>query len=347
MEKLNRHFIVFLICLLPSLGYAQLGGQRAFEYLNLPGNARLSALGGANITSGWLDPTMVNANPALLNPQWDKQIVLSRLGYFADIGQTSLTYARELKSGTWAAGFSYLDYGKIQSFDNEGFLNGEFSIAEYAFTLSYSKAFGPFRAGATTRLAVSDLAGFQASALLFDFGGTFKHPEKDLTVGMVIKNLGGLLSDYTEDNNSQLPLDVQLGVTYKPEYMPFRFSVTARNLNRSDVVFFDPAGNSLIGQNEEPGFSEEVFRRLVFGTELIFSQNFQLRFGYNHLLRQELRLSEASGGAGFSFGFMLKIKRMEFSYGRALYHTAGGSNTLQLAINTSGLIKKKQTNVGQ
>ena len=347
MKNSIRPFLTLMICLLPSLGFAQLGGQRAFEYLNLPGNARLAALGGANITSGWLDPAMIHTNPALLNPEWNKQVVLSRLGYFADIGQTSLVYARELNSGTWAVGMSYLDYGDIQSFDNEGFLNGEFTIAEYAFTLSYAKAFGPFRAGVTGRLAVSDLASFQASALLFDFGGTFKHPEKDLTVGMVIRNLGALLSDYTEDNNSQLPLDVQIGATYKPEYMPFRFSVTARNLNRSDVVFFDPAGNSLVGQNEEPGFSEEIFRRLVFGTELIFSPNFQFRFGYNHLLRQELRLADASGGAGFSFGFMLKIKKMEFSYGRALYHTAGGSNTLQLAINTSGLIKKKQTNVGQ
>ena len=341
MKMTARSRLLLLLVLIPVSLQAQLGGQRAFEYLNIPVSARQAALGGTNITSGWNDPGMVFSNPALLNPDWDKQLVLNRLGYFADIGQTSLVYARELKSGSWAAGFSYLDYGDIQSFDREGFLNGEFSIAEYAFSLSHTQAFGPFRAGATARLAVSDLASFQASALLFDLGGTFKHPEKDLTVGMLIRNLGVLLSDYTEDNDSQLPLDVQLGVTYKPQFMPFRFSVTARNLNRTDVVFFDPAGNSLIGQNEEPGVSEEIFRRLVFGTELIFSPNFQLRVGYNHLLRQELRLETAGGGAGFSFGFMWKIKRFEFSYARALYHAAGGSNTWQLAIDTDGLIKKK------
>lgn len=337
-----RKFLMILpAILLPILVQAQLGGQRAFEFLNIPGNARLAALGGVNITSGWKDAGMLTSNPALLNPEWDKQLVINRLGYFADIGQTSITYARELKSGIWAANLSYLDYGDIQSFDNEGFLNGEFSIAEYAFSLSHSRAFGPFRAGASLKLAVSDIAAFKASALLFDLGGAFKHPEKDLTVGLAVKNLGILLSDYTDENESLLPLDVQLGVTYKPEFMPFRFSVTARNLNRENAVFFDPAGNSLVGQDEEPGFSEEIFRRLVFGSELIFSPNFQFRFAYNHLLRQELRLENVSGGAGFSFGFMLKVKRFEFSYARALYHTAGGSNTLQLGINTSGLIKKK------
>lgn len=337
----RKLLVISLSFLLPLMAQAQLGGQRAFEYLNIPGNARLAALGGVNITSGWKDAAMVSSNPALLNAAWDKQLIINRLGYFADIGQTSITYARELKSGVWALNLAFLDYGDIQSFDNEGFLNGEFSISEYAFSLSHARAFGPFQAGATLKLAVSDIASFKASALLFDLGGTFKHPEKDLTVGLVVKNLGVLLSDYTEDNESLLPLDVQLGVTYKPEFMPFRFSVTARNLNRENAVFFDPAGNSLIGQDDAPGFSEEVFRRLVFGTELIFSPNFQFRFAYNHLLRQELRLEDVSGGAGFSFGFMLKVKRFEFSYARALYHTAGGSNTIQLGINTSGLIKKK------
>ena len=55
-------------------------------------------------------------------------------------------------------------------------------------------------------------------------------------------------------------------------------------------------------------FGEEIFRRLVFGAELIASNNFQLRFGYNHLLRQELRLATTSGGSGFSFGFVFKVK---------------------------------------
>ena len=74
---------------------------------------------------------------------------------------------------------------------------------------------------------------------------------------------------------------------------------------------------------------------------MIIHENFQLRIGYNHLLRQELKLETASGGAGFSFGFMLKIKKFEFSYGRALYHTAGGSNVLQLNTDLSGWVKKK------
>lgn len=340
MRKIHLLLIVSL-CLVWQSANAQLGGSRAFEYLNLPNNARLAALGGANITSGWYDPSQVSSNPAILNDTMSNQLVISRLGYFADIANTSLTYvAPTAKYGTWAFHLDFLNYGDIQSFDEAGFLNGDFSVNEYAFSISNSQEFGPFRVGANLKLAVSDLASFQASALMLDLGGTFLHPEKDLTIGFVIKNIGFLLSDYTEDNNSQLPADIQLGVSYKPEFMPFRFSVTARNLVRSDVTFFDPSSNALFGQNSEPGFGEEIFRRLVFGVELLASANFQLRFGYNHLLRQELKLENASGGAGFSFGFMFKVKRFEFAYSRAMYHTAGGSNTLQMNLNLQGIINK-------
>jgi len=340
MRKIHLVLIVCLSLCWQSAN-AQLGGSRAFEYLNLPNNARMAALGGVNITSGWYDPAQVSSNPALLNDTMQHQLVISRLGYLADISNTSLTYVTPIKDyGTWAFHLDYLNYGNIQSFDEAGFLNGDFSVNEYAFSVANSQTFGPFSVGANLKLAVSDLASFQASAMLLDVGGTFLHPEKDLTIGFAIKNIGFLLSDYTEENNSQLPTDIQLGVSYKPEFMPFRFSVMARNLVRSDVTFFDPSTNSLFGQNNEPGFGEDIFRRLVFGAELMASPNFQLRFGYNHLLRQELKLENASGGAGFSFGFMFKVKRFEFAYSRALYHTVGGSNTLQMNLNLDGVINK-------
>ncbi len=340
MKKL---LVVFLVTTFSFQLKAQLGGQRAYEFLNLPTNARTVALGGVNVTGGWLDPTQVGSNPAMLNDAMANQFVINRLNYFADIGQTNLTFIRPFeKLGNLAFGLNYLSYGTINSFDENGFLNGEFSVNEYVFSVSNSQAFGPFSVGTTLKLAVSDLSAFQSSAALLDVGGTFKHPEKELTLGFVIKNVGVLITDYTDDNNSQLPTDIQLGATFKPEFMPFRFSVTARNLVRSDVVFFDPSTNSLFGENEEPGFGEEIFRRLVFGAELMASENFQLRFGYNHLLRQELRLATASGGSGFSFGFMFKVKRFEFAFARALYHTVGGSNSLQMNFNLDGILNKKK-----
>ena len=92
-------------------------------------------------------------------------------------------------------------------------------------------------AGANAKVAVSNLASFQASALMIDLGGTFKHPEKDMTIGLLVKNLGFLISDYIDINDSQLPLDIQLGFSYKPEFMPLRFSLAAKNLLRDDLIY--------------------------------------------------------------------------------------------------------------
>lgn len=341
--KQRTLLLIISLTMCQSLAWAQLGGSRAFEFLNLPSNARLAALGGVNLTSGWDDAAQGIYNPAMLNSAMHNRLVVSRLGYFADIANTSVSYFRNFeKYGIWSLNVGYLNYGDIESYDENGFLNGNYKAHEYVVSVGNSQQFGPFSVGANLKIAASDLASYQASSLLLDLGGTFKHPQQDLTVGFLVRNLGVLLSDYTDDNNSQLPLDVQLGLTYKPEFMPFRFSMAARNLNRADVVYYDASNNSILGDDSEPGFSEEIFRRLVFGLELLLSPNFQARFGYNHLIRQELKNQNGTnGGAGFSFGFMFRAKRFEFAFSRALYHAAGGSNTIQLNMDLNGLIKKK------
>ena len=127
-------------------------------------------------------------------------------------------------------------------------------------------------------------------------------------------------------------------MTFKPEYMPFRVSLTGYNLFRNDFGYIDGTGNSSF--DEEASTFNKIFRRITIGTEIIFSDNFQVRAGYNHLIRQELRLEEQSGGAGFSLGFMFRVKAFEFAYTRAFYHVAGGGNYFTVISNFNKLFKK-------
>src|SRR5690606_30809834 len=101
------------------------------------------------------------------------------------------------------------------------------------------RTMGVFTLGANLKFAQSYLDSYTASAVLLDIGGIYAHPEKDFTVGMVIKNFGVVVKDYTEGSGSNLPFDVQIGTTFKPQYMPFRFSLTAYNLTRGDIAYFD------------------------------------------------------------------------------------------------------------
>ncbi|MGI9542663.1 MAG: type IX secretion system protein PorQ [Cyclobacteriaceae bacterium] len=321
--------------------WAQVGGQKSLNFLNLPTNARTAALGGVLVSASEFDGNLFLSNPALLDSSMTQHASLNYLSYFADINYGTLTYIKYLpKYGTWGVGFQYLNYGKFDSYDPSGAPLGEFRSSDFAITIGHSHNVGPFTLGANLKWVGSQLSSYQAHGLLFDLGGIYSHPNKELNVGLVFKNFGFLITDYTETSTSEVPFDVQLGLTFKPEFMPFRFSLTAYNIAANGDDFLDPRGDGLHPIESAQGL-DKMFRRLALGTEVLMSKNVNLRVGYNHLIRQELRLQQTSGGAGFSFGFLIKVKAFEMAYSRALYHVAGGTNYITLTSDLSKFMNKK------
>ena len=122
--------------------------------------------------------------------------------------------------------------------------------------------------------------------------------------------------------------------------MPFRLSLAGYNLGLVNEKLFDPTGTGE-GELTEVNGVDRVMRHLALGTEILVHNNFNLRFGYNHLVRKELRLAETSGGAGFSFGFLLRIKSFELAYTRSIYHTGGGYDYFTLVSDLNSFIKKR------
>ena len=330
-----------LLCLVLQ-GAAQTGGSRAFSFLSLPTSAHASALGGKTVSAVG-DPALVMANPALLDSSMQQVAVLSIQPFYADISHTLLSYSQSVgKSGMWYAGLQSFDYGEFPAYDASGQPTGSrFDAADYSLQIGHSRVQGPFRLGATMRYAASRIDSYAAQALLFDLGGTFRHPGSDLSIGMSFRNMGFLLSDYTEEADSRLPFDVLLGLSFKPTYMPVRFHFTASQLNRDNIAFFDPSAG-LDPNAAAPGTIDKAFRRLNMGLELLFSESVHFRVGYNHLIRQELKLPQASGGAGLAFGFMMKVKRFRFEFTRQYYHAAGGRTFLTLQSDLKGAFGKKK-----
>ncbi|MDN5200812.1 type IX secretion system protein PorQ [Fulvivirgaceae bacterium BMA10] len=332
---------LFAVLLVSSiLAEAQVGGRKSFEFLNLAGNAKVAALGGVNISSGNSDVNMFLSNPALIDSTMDQHVSLSYLSFLGGINYSNLTYGYySEKYGNWAFGLQYLDYGSIESYDESGVGLGSFDSNEFSFNIGHSRNAGSFTIGGNLKFALSNIAGNKASVVLVDLGGAFIHPEKDFVISLLFKNLGLIIRDYTELSDSELPADIQLGASFKPEHMPFRFSITAQNVLRGELAFFNPSSNT-DDSNEQPGTVDEIFRHFVFATEFIPSKNFNIRLGYNHLIRRELRLEQLSGGAGFTMGLMFRIKAFEFAYTKAFYHVAGSSNHLTLTSNLKKLLKR-------
>jgi len=333
--------LAMLMCLTSYMPVqAQFGGQQSFQFLNLPVTAKSAALGGVLVTSPEADVQLFAHNPALIDSSLHHHAGLSYQSLVADIGYGSFSYVRNLGTvGTWGASIQFLDYGEFQGFDAAGTPTGSFNGSDIAFSISHARPLGPIKMGGSLKVVHSTIGGLQASALLMDIGGVFEWTES-LQLGLVFKNFGVVLSDYTDTGDAEIPFDVQLGLTFKPQYMPFRFTLTGYNLGLVNETLLDPNGTGL-GEPQDLGTADRIFRHLAIGTEILISPNFNLRAGYNHLRRQELRLAETSGGAGFSFGFLMRIKRFELAYTRALYHVAGGYNYFTLTSNLNSYIKRK------
>lgn len=334
VKVLLLHFCLVAITL-PS--FAQIGGQRSFEFLNVPNNARLAALGGVNASLTDRDVNFFYSNPSLVSDSLAGFASATYHFYVGDVGQTTVSYAHKFnKIGTFAFGVQQLHYGTIESTDASGNTTGNFKSDETALVISKSHQIENFRFGANVKLSFSNIAGYRASAAMLDLGGVFIHPKQNLRVGLVIKNFGIVLSEYSETSTSKLPFDVQVGATFKPEHMPFRFSITAYNLTRKDVTYYNIADGS-----EEPGILDKVLRRFNFGAELLLHRNVNLMLGYNYLMHRELKLENGGGGAGISYGFSAHIKSFEFVFSRSGYVVGNAGYALTLSANVEAMLRRR------
>jgi hypothetical protein len=323
--------LICLFCLISSTSVAQFGGKKSFEFLNVPNNARLAALGGVNVSLSDRDVNFAFSNPTLIEDTLSGFASMNYQFYIADVGQASASYAHHFKKvGTVAFGVQHLSYGDIESYDAAGADLGKYKASETAFFVSKSHQISNFRFGATLKWAFSSIAGYRANALMADIGGLFVHPRHDFTVGLTLKNLGFVLSDYTEDTDSPLPFDVRIGATLKPEHMPLRFSLTAYNLTNA----YGSDGT------DEPGTLNKILRRVNFGAEVLLHRNVNLMIGYNYLVHQELKLENAGGIAGISFGFSANIRSFEFVFSRSAYVVGNAGYAFTISKNIKTILSR-------
>ncbi|MEJ1238487.1 type IX secretion system protein PorQ [Chryseolinea sp. T2] len=331
----NALWIYVLICS-SSSALAQNVVRKSFEFLQVPSAARLSALGNINVSLSDRDVNFVQFNPALNSDSLGGVAAVNYQFYVAGIGNSSVKYVHNFdRVGAVSFGVQHLSYGTIKSYDASGNEIGDFKAGESAITISKSHQLGNFRLGVTTTFAFSNLAGFRASAALVNVGGLFIHPNRRLTIGMSVTNLGFMMSDYSGTSDTRLPLNVQLGTTFKPEHLPVRFSITAWRLTDPEA-YYDSASNA-----SRPSTFDQVLRHLNFAAEVLLHRNVDLLVGYNHGMHQELKLNNGGGGAGITFGFSVHIRSFEFTFSRSAFVAGQAGYALSLSQNMNKLLRRR------
>ena len=331
-----KQILPAILVLSSLVSFAQTGGQKSLEFLNVANNARLAAIGGVNTSLTDRDVNFFYSNPSLISDSLAGFASATYQFYVADVGQSTVSYAHKFKNiGTLLFGVQHLSYGTMQGYDASGMEIGTFKSGETAIVIGKSHQVSNFRVGANVKMIFSNIAGYRASAAAIDFGGVFVHPHHDWRIGLAVKNMGIVFSEYSESSNSELPFDVQLGTTFKPEHMPLRFSITAYNLARKSVTYYDAAS----GQ-DEPGGLDKVLRRINFGAEILIHRNVNILAGYNYLTHQELKLENGGGGAGLSFGFSARIRSFEFVFSRSGYVAGKAGYGLTLSSNINRVLRR-------
>ena len=320
---IRNHSLIFFLFFCNNFIYSQ---SNIFEFVKIPVNSKLTSLGGYNVSLSSDENNFFNLNPALLDNGRNKNISLNFIDYIASIKGTSINYIDSLKSiGKFGIGIKHFNYGKTNSYDALGNYLGELNGNSIELTLSKSKKLGQFIYGVNLKYVLSKIKNINNNGILFDIGGLF-YPtyNKDFTIGISLKNFGFLFNN----SNSILPFDIQIGSSIKPEYMPLRFSFTVFNIYGCDNLNY----------NRETLTLNKLISKINFGSEILINKNIILQAGYNFMNRNDINYKFSNRNSGFSYGILLKIKRICINYARSMHNIQGGTNSINLSLNFKQLI---------
>jgi hypothetical protein len=335
----QKYYLIILFCFTMLAGKAQIGGEKTYQFLELTNSARIAALGGNQIAL--LDSTDLNLpyhNPASLHKSMEDKVLVNYVNYIADINYGYASYAKSVSNiGNFALGIHYINYGEFLESTEFGELTGsEFKAAEYAFHIIYSNNYKRLNYGAALKPILSVFESYQSFGLAADFGISIASKSKYTNVSLVARNVGSQITTYYEDGNyEKIPFNLQAGISRRLKHAPINLAINLQYLNKWDL------GTPVPGENDEEldffereeSFGKQIMRHIVFGAEILPSENFIIRAGYNYQRRQELKFGERPGMVGLSAGFGLKIKRFRLDYAISQYHLAGSSNLFSLTIN--------------
>lgn len=332
-------FLIILQAIIFPRAFGQIGGESTYDFLTLTNSARMAALGGNQIAiNDSVDLNVSYNNPSLLRPEMKNMLALNYVDYFAGVnyGYAAYSFSTPLP-GNFAVGMHYINYGKfIEALPNGEKTGATFNAAEYALNIIWSHEYNRFTYGINLKPILSSFESYQSIGFAADLGLSYFSKNRQTVAALVARNIGTQITTYYDGaERESIPFDLQFGVSKRLQHAPIRLAATLQHLQKWDLAkpIEDNSGTTTVLKEEN--FTKKFMRHMVLGVEILPSPNFTIRAGYNHQIRQELRLDEKMSTVGFSWGFGFRISRFHINYGSARYHLAGASNIISVALNLS------------
>jgi hypothetical protein len=297
--------------------YGQSGTKTVFRFLDVPSSPRTAALGSYSVSHPASGISQFFDNPAYPGARDHRTFSASYINLIHDVNMYFTSGAWHLDGiGTLGAGIRYMSYGNFDETDEQGNILSEFSAYDFALSAGLSREMMTgLQAGAAVHLIRSSYAAYTSTAVALSAGAFWNSPDGFNTAGVTIQHLGSQITEFDEVREP-LPFDLRAGFTRRLENLPLRLSLTFHNLTRWHI----PNAND----DEEPGFFGTLMRHTTIGGEFLFSENVNLRLGYNHLQNAELKSRSRLDTSGFSYGLGIKYKSITFDVSRNSFSDLGG-----------------------
>ncbi|MFM2226867.1 MAG: type secretion system protein PorQ [Bacteroidota bacterium] len=334
---MKKHLVTLLLCAFTLSSFAQ-AGTAVFSGMNVFGSARVAAIGGNAIALCTSDINTAAINPALIDSLMNRKLAMSYVRYFgqSNFGYTSFGFHPAKSKFAFAGTLQYFGYGESARLDGLGNDLGTFSSNEYALTIGASyKVDSLWRVGLNLKNLYSVFDSFYSYGVAIDAAATYYQPRTNFAASFVLKNVGMQLVTYRESSREKLPLEFQIAISKRPKNAPFLFHIAYENAQKWNVKYTDPNATVIVDpltglpvEDRTWQFGDQLMRHIVVGTEIILGNNVRIGLGYNYRQRKELSIPNRPATAGLSLGTTINFKKFQLSFGRSIYHVAGGSNHL-------------------
>lgn len=340
MVKLSKSIISTILTISASLTAAAQNGTNSYSYLDISSSSHVYGLGGLNISIVDGDINTIDLNPALLGQEMDNEIGLNYMHYIGSSNLAGVRYAKAAGNrGAWSLGIQYLGYGSMKETDEAGAILGSFSPldAEFSFTYSHDIT-DKLRGGIDVKYLYSSYAEFTAMAIATDLGINYYDVDRDLSMSLVLANLGGQIKKFNNQHEN-LPFDIRLGWSKTFGDFPIRFSVTAWNLTKWKLPYYETGdGTTTQDLSLKENFKSNLFRHLIFGADFVNNDNFYIGLGYNYKVRTDMSTYSRSILSGFSLCGGIKVKSFDIGIAFAQPHTGATTFMLNLALGLNELL---------
>lgn len=304
----------------------------SFGILNFTNTAKTAGLGGYSIASLESDPSTCILTPSNINSDNHGVLLLNYVNYFADTDYGLINYTHRFKNiGLISTSLVYCNYGEFDYTDPSGLSNGNsFSANDLMLQIGHSRKIAEqLQIGVNLKIAGSFYEQYSALAIGSDVSLTYVNEEKLFASSLLVQNIGTSINEFQNNSlRTKLPFNIQFSMNKKLAHAPLKVHFIYHDLNRWRISQNTNQNN--IDRNAFTQFSFDFFNHVAVGGEFLFSENFNVRLGYDFLTRRDLQPISRPGTIGISWGVGFKLKKISINYSNAKYHFSGASNTITI-----------------